>query len=702
MPLALCGSTWGVPATVAAALVYLLAGADGTAGSGTADAHASERGRGRLATPHAARGAAGHVGSHTRAAPPAAVAAIREASALGGVGPDGTPVTDAAPVALGARIHVGQGTGGPAAPHAPTTRRFGGVRAWSEYVAMSDGVRLAVDVHVPEDLAPGERTATILHLSRYYRSIRLRGLFGAFLRGVYPVVEHDLRTRMVKAGYSWVDADLRGTGASFGRREYPLSAREVEDGRELVAWIVRQPWAAGVVGATGSSYNGTLASRLAHRAPSALKAIAPRFSAWDLYEDAFFPGGLQAVSLIDAWTALTRAFDSGDLAPVARRHERALVGGVRPVDGRLLAQARAEHGPPGDLEGLLDGIMYRDDPPPHHPSLPPLDAVSPHAIVGAQARVPVYAYGGYFDGALARGQIRQFLASEAPGSRLRLGPWFHNGEVNASPYAGGRRETFDHTAEILRFFDYHLRGIANGFGGEPPVHYYTMGEERWRTATTWPPPGAAWRALYFAPERTLAPAAPVAAPAADRYEVDRTVTSGEGSRWGLVVLTGARRGYGDRRARAARLLTYTSAPLDRPLEVTGHPRVHLYLTANAEDGAVFAYLEDVTPDGRVHYVTEGLLRLRHRALAAPLQPGDLTPARTYRRADGRPLAPGTVAEVVFDLLPVSYVFRAGHAVRISIAGADAGTFAVPLPAHPLVYEVRRDAAHPSRVELPTR
>ncbi len=143
---------------------------------------------------------------------------------------------------------------------APTSRTFKSTRAWSEFVTMRDGVKLAVDVHVPEGLAPGERTATILHMSRYYRSVAVRGVFRPFAGlGVVPITELDLREPMVKAGYSWVDVDIRGAGASFGYHDYPLSQVEVHDGADVIDWIVKQPWAAGVVGTTGASYNGSMA-----------------------------------------------------------------------------------------------------------------------------------------------------------------------------------------------------------------------------------------------------------------------------------------------------------------------------------------------------------------------------------------------------------------------------------------------------------
>src|SRR4029450_5024191 len=68
----------------------------------------------------------------------------------------------------------------PRATHTPTTRRFGKMEESSHYVAMRDGVRLAVDIHIPKGLKPGERTATILHMSRYYRSLDIKALSRPF------------------------------------------------------------------------------------------------------------------------------------------------------------------------------------------------------------------------------------------------------------------------------------------------------------------------------------------------------------------------------------------------------------------------------------------------------------------------------------------------------------------------------------------
>lgn len=581
-------------------------------------------------------------------------------------------------------------------PGAQTTRTFKSTRAWSEFVTMRDGVKLAVDVHLPEGLAPGERTATILHMSRYYRSVAVRGLWKPFAGfGVIPITELDLREPMVKAGYSWVDVDVRGAGASFGHHDYPLSQVEVRDGAEVIDWIVRQPWAAGVVGTTGASYNGSMALMLLGNRRPALKAVVPRFSGWDMYEDVWLPGGVQSHPFLSAWSRLIESFDRNRFPDVFGWSTGLAIRSVRPVNEADLEPAIAQHVRNVNAFDLLSPVVYRDDP--LTPPLPvTIDNFSPHTAT--PSGVPIYFYSGWFDGAMVRGEIRAYLALARAGSRLRLGPWFHGGEFNASPFARRGQRPFDHAAEVIRFFDQHLRGIDTGVGREAPVQYYTMGREEWRGSSTWPPPGATWQSWYLDADRAMTATPATAGEAEDIYQVDPAQASPPGSRWGLVIGTSARRGYGNRRRIETGMLTYTTPVLPQALEVTGHPRVRLFMASDATDGAVFAYLEDVAPNGRVTYVTEGQLRLIHRQ--ATLGPGDLTPVRSFRRADARKMVPGQVTEVVFDLLPTSYDFAAGHRIRLAFAGHDAANFSHPYPPRAPVYRMHRDSLHSSRLELP--
>jgi predicted acyl esterase len=85
------------------------------------------------------------------------------------------------------------------------------------------------------------------------------------------------------------------------------------------------------------------------------------------------------------------------------------------------------------------------------------------------------------------------------------------------------------------------------------------------------------------------------------------------------------------------------------------------------------YLEDVAPDGRVTYVSQGDLRLAFRKLVR----GDdsaysADPFHSYRRSDMAPLTPGTLADIVIAISPIAALIRKDHRLRVAIAGADAG------------------------------
>lgn len=78
----------------------------------------------------------------------------------------------------------------------------------------------------------------------------------------------------------------------------------------------------------------------------------------------------------------------------------------------------------------------------------------------------------------------------------------------------------------------------------------------------------------------------------------------------------------------------------------------------------------------------------------------LDPYHSFRRADVRPLVPGEAAELAFEMMPTSVLIRAGHRIRIAIAGADADTFQrVPETGRPVI-EVHRSQPLPSHVRLP--
>jgi putative CocE/NonD family hydrolase len=131
----------------------------------------------------------------------------------------------------------------------------------------------------------------------------------------------------------------------------------------------------------------------------------------------------------------------------------------------------------------------------------------------------------------------------------------------------------------------------------PCAHDYSLVEDRWKSADDWPPPSTPtpW---YPGEGGRLSRAPPSENRASDPYDVDFAAATGDDSRWDSVFTAGPVF-YPGRAARDERLLTYTSAPLGADLEITGHPVVRLHVASSADDGAFFAYLEDVAPDGTV-------------------------------------------------------------------------------------------------------
>lgn len=571
------------------------------------------------------------------------------------------------------------------------------VSAKSFYLAMRDGVKIAVSLYLPRELKPGIKLPAILHATRYWRASDVRLPSGERRPGVPARAR-----RFLANGYAWVSMDARGTGASEGIWPCPWSPDEVKDYAEVVDWIISQPWSSGRVGAAGISYDGTAAEMVGANGHPAVKAIAPEFSLYDAYNDIGFPGGIHQGVFTEQWAAGNDRLDRNTPRKISRDGKtELLIKGVLPADedgdGVLLQKIVEARLYNCNVHQAALRVVFKDDLWACDPEIKMTD-FSPfaHQEVFKSSEVAVYSYSGWFDGAYQHSAIKRYLTVRNPGSKLILGPWNHGGSFNASPSVQSDT-TFDHPAELIRFFDYHLKGIETGVEKEPAVHYYTMGEERWKSAPSWPPESKNLN-YYFDSGHLLRDVPPSDREAFDKYQADYSTGTGNQTRWdsllgGVVV-------YPDRAGEDKKLLVYTTPPLESAMEVTGHPVVTLYIDSSAADGQFFLYLEDVGTDGKVIYITEGELRALHRKVCLEPQPyRTVVPYHSYLRKDGELLIPGKTAELVFDLLPTSYLFKKGHSVRIALACADKDHFAPPLFPPPLV-TVYRDRSRPSHIILP--
>jgi hypothetical protein len=609
-------------------------------------------------------------------------------------------------------------------PYKPAAIRAAQYRQWQRnaaYVPMRDGIRLAMTWYVPDQpTAAGAASARFPVLLWYMPGHResIDPQTGAVRTGM-DAAEIGFFTAH---GYIVAVAEMRGSGASFGFRAIDRGPQIGRDGRDLVDWIARQAWSDGRVGMIGVSYQGFSQFATAAEQPRALKAIFPEIAGFDDYTSLYYPGGIPNVALgrvayaamgqddrneydpegkPPRWPSAPVVDEDGDgqlvdEIPRFPAGARSFLTSNAPAyaDGAaregLYFKATAEHGANGILtadrvlrapfrDSALDasGLTYRDLDP------------GLRADRIARAGIAVYNRGGWYD-YHARDSTQWFgtLFGHTP-TRLMMAPTAHSGlpaRAGDNPYLAhfGDNQTTNALmlAEKLRFFDRYVLGLRNGFDREPPVLIYVMGRG-WRHEDEWPLRRARPLSLSLDGQNKLSEGSVAAGEDSWRVDPHANSLSQGANRWNYGIAS-AKAPLSLDAGRSHRL-EYTSAPLEGEREITGHPILHLVLAANVPTTDVYAYLEDVAPDGSSLLVSEGQLRADYHRLrpaqqiaaaGARLRVLPALPYHGYTQADhdAAPLADGRKIALEFDLMPTSWLFEAGHRIRLSLAGADEGSF----------------------------
>ncbi len=578
-----------------------------------------------------------------------------------------------------------------------------GFSYYSDYVTMPDSVKLAADVFLPKKAKDGEKFPAIIYLTRYVRSLQAKVPFRWLKDPVLVVVPEKEIVFFTSHGYACVIVDVRGSGASLGGRMMEFSPQEVRDGYDIVEWIIRQKWSDGKVASTGVSYVGTTAELLLVNKHPAVKACIPRSNIFDLYNHVMFPNGVRQGPFIKIWGHTTQSLDGNDFSVFGNKAKR-LLSGINPVDGdrrkESLKEALALHKSNFKVYEGLFRVNYRDDRQPGTGFCSNDFSIHSNLKAIEESGTPIYRIGGWYDGALTKSVIEGMLNTSNT-RRILIGPWDHGPRDNASPFSPVKELNFDVLSEMLRFFDHYVKGIDNGIDKEKKVNYFTIGEEKWKHADSWNLTDASDFTYYFSADRRLVADTDSVIGGVAAYTVDYAANSGNTSRWNsqTPLYKNGPTNYPDRKEQSSKLLNFTSLPFSSDVEITGQPVADIYLSADATDAVVFCYVEDVAPDGSVTYVTEGLFRAQHRKTGDSNGYKQAGPYHSFKKEDTQPLMPGETVRLQFDLLPISYLFREGHAVRISIAGADSEHFDNP-DDKPSSMNVSCSTQYQSRIILP--
>lgn len=102
------------------------------------------------------------------------------------------------------------------------------------------------------------------------------------------------------------------------------------------------------------------------------------------------------------------------------------------------------------------------------------------------------------------------------------------------------------------------------------------------------------------------------------------------------------------------VISFTSPVLPEEFAITGHMYANLFVSSNCTDTDFTAKITDVFPNGTSLLVQDGIIRMRWYA-----NPEVLTP-----------ITPGEVYNITVDIWSTSYIFPAGHQVRVDISSSN--------------------------------
>ena len=558
-------------------------------------------------------------------------------------------------------------------------------------VAMRDGVRLSVDVYRPETDLP---LPALLAFAIYNKDLQGPDVLG----GLPPqpawstlwagLLEAGDTRFFVSRGYIHVIATPRGVGGSEGggSREW--------DSYDLIAWIAARPWCDGEVGMIGISGFGAEQLAVAKQQPPALKAIFPfdprgAYGSLGGFRDEY-PGGVTHLFryLIGHFSAIHQIKgEPGELSPArdalwreAMRNPDYL---MYPHVANVVAQ-KGQHMPPY-FDILID----------------PFEAESTAEASEAASRrvqVPTYTGSGWYGYTYKthlNGSQNWFRLLESPKKLMFVGP------------AHLERPFHSFHDEILRWNDHWLKGIDTGVMDEPPVKYWVMGENAWRTGQDWPLPETQWAKLCLNSWGDSAPS---------RLR-RKAPTPGSRGTFSSMPPT---------QTNDVARLRYLSDPLSEDLLIAGPIALTLYASINQDDTNWIVILKDVGPDVAVQTVRDGERRVRDDLPERELTRGWLKasnraldekrskpwkPWHKLTRTASRAVQPGEVVEYQIEILATANLFRRGHRICLDITSLDfptgvgGATNAEYVPYHicsakTTLHTIYHDAKRPSHLLLP--
>jgi putative CocE/NonD family hydrolase len=541
-------------------------------------------------------------------------------------------------------------------------------------VPMRDGVRLQTVI-----LAPSNQQGPLPIL---------------FWRTPYGVPSHAVQQvpasfkELAQDGYIFVAQNLRGRFKSEGVFKLtsqvnladPASTNETTDAYDSIDWLVKNvPNNNGKVGMYGVSYDGlTSALALLHPHP-ALKAVSEQASPADewMNDDTHHYGALRE----------SYAFEYAVLEQADKNKNTNFVFDIYDTYSWYMAlgpltniNARYLH---GSIPNWNDIVAHPDYD----------DFWQKEAWVRQlhSTSVPLLNVAGFWDQEDPWGPWQIFRHADErgpnPENLMVAGPWFHGQwQTSKAESIGlvtfGGHETAREFRETIEapFFRYYLHGRGEKPGWK--VSTFQSGANRWRTYDAWPPKGVKLTNLYLRADGTLSFDAPRAGARAEQQyreyvsdpaspvpyrqrPISPTYPGGDWQTWEMA----------DQRFVDGRpdVLTFTSAPLEQDLTITGEAAAVLFASTSGTDSDFIIKLIDVYPENFQPNAWDANAGPKAGEFARSLNGYELPVAMEVRRGRylksyerPQPLAPNTPLEWGIPLRDHDHVFLKGHRLMVQV------------------------------------
>ena len=471
----------------------------------------------------------------------------------------------------------------------------------------------------------GERLATDVYLPIREAGMNVGKVPAVLVRTPYGKGNHvEMYYRFVRRGYAVVIQDTRGREDSTGR--WQPNYYEVEDGDDTLNWIAAQDWSDGQAAMTGGSYLGYVQWAAAASGNPHLKAMLSSVCAGSAFADLPRRGGCFTSGML-AWAfAMSEQRmredlmcrkdwdDVLDLRPLETIPEKAL-GREIPFLTEWLKHE--------DLDDFWKRSSWKE-----RYSGPP---------------VPALIMSGWFDdNGMGTTEALDLVRDWPEGTwKAILGPWKHSGNAEYDLHGipmGEDALRYDIDLICMMWLEHFLKGVENGIEKNPKVLYYTLGENRWKTAETWPPQCVKIQRMDLHSEKNSyvydpdCPATHIIDMSENELEVPEDYTEEE-----------KREDY----------LIYSTEVLKEPVTVTGDVQVHLLVSCDCPDTDFVFRLLDVDENGRSVKLADGVISAK------------------YREGFERPvyMEAGNVYEIPLRTTKISNTFLPGHRIRFTVTSS---------------------------------